>query len=60
MDVADAKANLAFYERKLAATKARRDECREATQDVLDRLSELVTIETAAPLMLTQELIERD
>ena len=55
MDVEDARANVNFYKRKLDAVKVRRDEAREAVNEITERLSDAVIQETTAPLMLMIE-----
>ena len=55
MDVEDARANVNFYKRKLEAIKVRRDEAREAVNEITERLSDAVIQETTAPLMLMIE-----
>lgn len=55
MDVEDAKANCAFYQRKLDATEARRKEASAAVTEAEDLLSDAVIQETQAPLMLMIE-----
>lgn len=55
MDVADAKANVEIYERKLAATQLRHTETVEASQEAGDKLAVAVTEMVQPPLVLMLE-----
>ena len=60
MDVADCKANIDVYERKLAAIELRHAETVEASKEAGDALAEAVTQMVQAPLLLMLEAEERN
>ena len=52
-EVKDAQANLAFYQKKLDATKAKLTECEQATAEASDRLDDLI-IDMTTPSLIAQ------